>query len=249
MLYGNDGGKITRVAVFFDGGFFEKVSTFYRYGHERKARLSVDGVQAFIKQKSAECEKVDPYHCHIVESHYFRGRFSAKAAKEQNKLEDDRRFDEILMRAGIVQHYLPLDESRSRPVEKGIDVWLSLEAFDLAVHKRFDVLALIGCDGDYVPLVRKLSGIGTRVMLLCWDFRYEGKYTNGTTFSRETKTSAKLIDVSTYPIDMMRLVDGSPKGQDDIIDGLFVPQPIGGDNREAPSVTASARTGAVTTEN
>ena len=65
-------------------------------------------------------------------------------------------------------HYLPITAGG----EKGIDVWLALEAFELAVHKRFDVVALIAGDGDFVPLLRKLNTMGTRVMLLGWDFKY-----------------------------------------------------------------------------
>ncbi len=41
-----------------------------------------------------------------------------------------------------------------------------VEAFELAIYKQFNVLALIACDGDYVPLVRKLNTLGTRVMVL-----------------------------------------------------------------------------------
>jgi len=170
MLRGLTDGKLIRIAVFFDGGYFDEVSRYYKLQHPRRSRLDVKGIQEFIRHKVAECEKCDVTHCRIVEAHYFRGRFSTDAAMWAGKLEDERRFDEILMRAGIVQHNLPLDETREPPTERGIDVWLSLEAFDLAVHKRFDVLAVIACDGDYVPLVRKLNGIGTRVMLLAWDF-------------------------------------------------------------------------------
>lgn len=227
MLFGHDGGKMIRTAVFFDGGFFDEVGKYYKFQHERGSRLSIEGIQEFVKVKTAELEQVDQRYCHIVESHYFRGRFSATSAAAANKLEEERRFDEILMRAGVVQHYLPIDESGPRPSEKGIDVWLSLEAFDLAVHKRFDVLALLGCDGDYVPLVRKLNGIGTRVMLLYWDFCYEFDVTDRTTGQpakrrKETRTSSRLIEVATYPIHMNAVIDDRSNRGERLIDDLFV---------------------------
>ncbi len=75
------------------------------------------------------------------------------------------------MRANIATHFFGVDTRSQPPKEVGIDVWLALEAYDLAVHKKFDVLALVASDSDYVPLVRKLNSIGTRVMLLAWDFR------------------------------------------------------------------------------
>jgi uncharacterized LabA/DUF88 family protein len=105
------------------------------------------------------------------------------------------------------------------PVEKGIDVWLSLEAFDLAVHKRFDVLALVGCDGDYVPLMRKLNGIGTRTMVLAWDFKFEDRGVPVV-----TRTDQKLIETSTYPVMMAPRIDSreTKKDEDRYIRGLFV---------------------------
>jgi NYN domain len=89
---------------------------------------------------------VDVAFCQIVEAHFFRGRFSLTAAKAANHLEADRFVDQLLMYAGIVSHYYPMNETVSPPEEKGIDVWLALEAYDLAVHKRFDVLTLIAGD-------------------------------------------------------------------------------------------------------
>jgi len=213
--------RMIRIAVFFDGGYFNEVSNYYKFQHPRRSRLSVVGLQEFIRHQVAECEKVDVAYCQIVEAHYFRGRFPTDAAVDAGKLEDERRFDEVLMRAGVVQHYLPMNERAGRPIEKGIDVWLSLEAFDLAVHKHFDVVALIACDGDYVPLVRKLNGIGTHVMLLAWDFAYDYEY-QGQKRHKETRTSSELIKASTYPIMMETLIDDRSRRNDPIIDQLFV---------------------------
>ncbi len=225
MLRSSTDGRLVRVAVFFDGGYFDEVSRYYKFQHPRKARLDLLGVQEFIRHAVAEREKREVGQCQIVEAHWFRGRFSTDAALQAGKLEDERRFDEVLMRAGIVQHYLPLDEKLAgRPKEKGIDVWLALEAFDLAIHKGFDVVALLTSDSDYVPLVRKLNGIGTRVMLLAWDFQYEYTDAQGMVRKRETRTSSELIRVCTYPIMMNSVIDDRSRQGDPIIEGLFLPQ-------------------------
>jgi uncharacterized LabA/DUF88 family protein len=209
--------------MFIDGGYFDEVSRYYKYIHSRKARISISGLQAFIAQKTSEVEKTEAHFCEVVESHYFRGRFSSEAAIAAGKLEEQAAFDDVLIRAGIVQHYMPLRSYRGKPQEMGIDVWLSLEAFDLAVHKRFDVLALVGCDPDYVPLIRKLAGIGTRTMLLAWDFQYE--FTDPKTHetrSKETRVGQALIDVATYPIMMTTLIDDRSLKDDKNIKGLFL---------------------------
>jgi cold shock CspA family protein len=102
--------------------------------------------------------------------------------------------------------------------EKGIDVWLALEAFELAMYKRFDVLVLIACDGDFVPLVRKLNTLGTRVMLLGWDFTVSEPGRD----DRETRTSQNLIDEVTYPVLMHQVIDDRANHRDALISGLFL---------------------------
>ena len=78
--------------------------------------------------------------------------------------------------------YLPLGPEGA---EKGIDVWLALEAFELTIYRRYDVSVLLACDCDFLPLVRKLNTIGTRVMFLGWDFSYVDRNSQ----DRETRTS------------------------------------------------------------
>jgi cold shock CspA family protein len=103
--------------------------------------------------------------------------------------------------------------------EKGIDVWLALEAFELAFYKRFNVLVLIASDGDYVPLVRKLNTLGTRVMVLGWDFEYN----NETGQKLITRTSQDLLEEVTYPVQMSQIIDDRVRQKEPIINNLFVP--------------------------
>lgn len=219
MLQSPNPQAMLRLAVFIDGGYFDEVGRYYKFNHRRGSRLSLDGILQFVRHQAAYLEDKPVAFCQVTEAHYFRGRFSAESASLAGKLEDERRFDDILIRAGVVQHYLPVDESRQRPVEKGIDVWLSLEAFDLAVHKPIDILVLVACDGEYVPLVRKLNGIGTRTMLLAWDFEYEYEV-DGYLRRRTTRTSSELIRAATYPLFMHNEVE-EPEDSE-LVDELFV---------------------------
>ena len=54
-------------------------------------------------------------------------------------------------------------------MEKGIDVWLALEALEQSYYKHYDFVVLLAGDGDYLPLLRKLNAFGIRVMLLFWE--------------------------------------------------------------------------------
>lgn len=215
--------SLTRIGVFYDGNYFLHVSNFYAYNHERKSRLSVAGLHHFIRNQVAQQEGTDERLCQIVDAHYFRGRLSANEASQQggNSLFYDRMFDDILSSEGVTTHYLPVKTTQSGVRhEKGIDVWLALEAFELAFYKRFNVLVLIASDGDYVPLIRKLNTLGTRVMVLSWDF----EYTNDNGKQMTTRTSQDLLEEVTYPVAMHEIIDNRVKKNEPIINNLFVPQ-------------------------
>lgn len=207
------GSGLMKIGVFYDGGFLQFVSDYYRYHHQRRARLSIRGLHSFIENHIAREENVDVRYCHVVDAHYFRGRFPVDEAVAKGKLEGERAFDDVLMRENVVTHYLP----RSEAGEKGIDVWLALEAYELAVVKKFNVLALVAGDGDYLPLVRKLNALGTRVMLLAWDFTYQDDHGR----MRETRTAQTLIEEVTLPVHMQTLIDSRSYRADPIIDNLF----------------------------
>ena len=216
--------NLVKIAVFYDGNYFQKVNTFYSSQHERKARLSIEGLHSYIRHTVAKEESLSVNKARIVEAHYFRGRLRAYDARERNMLYSDRFFEDILMRENVVTHYLPLKtrDGGTRVLEKGIDVWLALEAYDIAIHKQFDVVVLIACDGDYVPLVRKLNALGTKVMLLGWDF----KYTDRLGEARETRTSQDLLNEATYPVAMHEIIDNRVMRNDPLINNLFVSQEL-----------------------
>lgn len=216
-------GPLVRVGVFLDGGYFDEVSRYYKFGHERGSRLSIEGVNTFIRYRIADLEDVDAIHCQVTESHYFRGRFSANDAEAAGKLKDQASFDDILIRSGIVQHYLPVSTSpHGPPKERGIEVELSLTAFERALHGCVDVVALIGCDRDYVPLMRRLASHGVRTALLAWDFSYEYDDHHGRHRTKETRTSQALFEAATYAVRMADLIEKGSKKDERLINGLFV---------------------------
>lgn len=212
--------RICRIAVFYDGTYFSKVSNYYAYQHERRARISIKGLHEFISHEVARCEGVEQRHCQIVDASYFRGRLSAKQALELDRLYPERVFEDVLMHADVTLFQTPVVTLQDgKQQEKGIDVWLALEAYEMASLKRYDVCVLITGDGDFVPLVRKLNTLGSRVMLLGWDFEYErdGKTVN-------TRVSSGLIEHANYPLMMDKQIDARERRSDPLINGLFLPR-------------------------
>jgi uncharacterized LabA/DUF88 family protein/cold shock CspA family protein len=211
--------KLNRIGVFYDGNYFLHVSNYYNYIHARRSRLNIAGLHEFIRGQVAKEEGTEMRLCQIVDAHYFRGRLNAQEASQRgNQLYNDRVFDDVLMSEGVTTHYLPLKSRAGKKEEKGIDVWLALEAYELSIYKRFNVVVLITSDGDYVPLVRKLNTIGTRVMVLSWDF----EYTDDTGAKMVTRTSQDLLDEATYPVAMHQLIDDRVKRNDMLVNNLFV---------------------------
>jgi hypothetical protein len=212
-------GTLVRIAIFYDGSYFQQVTNHYRYSHPIGRRIDLGGLHDFVRWRVSRLEEYPPALCQIVEAHYFRGRFTLsdlddKAARDANPgfveefLRGERVFDQLLSAHNIVPHYLRVDTRQDPPREKGVDVAMALEAFDVAVTRKLDWVVLITPDADYVPLARKLAAIGTRVMLLGWEF------------PGRTIVAKALINEVSDAIAMTALIDQGVSGFE--IDTLFV---------------------------
>ncbi len=208
-----------KIGVFYDGNFLLHASNYYNYVHSQKRRLSIGGLHEFICHRVAEEEDIDPVHLRVAQAHYFRGRLNATdAASRGSQLYHDRVFDDILMSEGVHTHYLPLRNLSGRKEERGTDVWLSLEVLELALTGHIDIAVLVVADTDYVPLVRKLTALGVRVMLISWEF----EYTNDEGQRVVTKTSHDLLNLATYPVPMQEVIEAGLKQNNRLILDLFV---------------------------
>jgi len=215
------GKQLLRIGVFYDGNYFFHVSNYYNYAHSIRRRISIDGLHHFIREYLATQEQTDPRYCRIIDAHYFRGRLNSYEAEQANRLFAERVFEDILIGEGVVTHYLPLR----------------------TIHKKFDIVVLIACDGDYVPLVRKINTLGARVMILGWDFEYTDNR-NGQL--RTTVTSTDLLREATYPVPMHALIDDRKNWKRLNIETLFVvkendadtpPNPRAGDREQSHVLT------------
>lgn len=230
--------RLTTVGVFYDGNYFNHVSTYYKYSHPRRARLSIVGLHRFIRayitgfgfagddaavrgqtgRRGTREESDEMRRCQIVDAHYFRGRLAALEAAAKDALLNERLFEDVLMKEGVTTHSLPLVRRRDQSLaEKGLDVWFALEAYELTLLKRYDVTVLVACDRDYLPLVRKLNTLGGAVMVLGWDFTH----TDEMGVERQTVTSVDLLAEATYALSMHEIIE-SAEADDPIINGLFV---------------------------
>lgn len=209
-----------KVGVFYDGSYYTHVSNYYNHVHDHRRRIHIGGLHDYVRHMVAEREGTKPNLCHIIDAHFFRGRFSAREANEKtNQLYHDRVFDDVLMYNNVQTHYLPLKDVMGRKKEKGIDVLMALETYELCMLKRYDVVVLIASDSDHVPLVRKLHALGCKTMLLGWDFEFTDAETGETQY---TRTSTDLWNEVTYALPMHDLIDEGLKEEDELVIDCFV---------------------------
>lgn len=211
--------NLIRLGIFYDGNYLLHVSNYYNYFHERKSRISMHGLHKYIKYYVSSIEDIDTKYVTITQSHYFKSRLSVKeVGNKQNQLFFDRLFDDVLMMENVVAHYHPVRNIQGIKMEKEIGMNLALHAYEIASNNKIDLLVLVACDGDYVSLIKKINGLGIKVLLVSWDF----EYTDDQNYLRMTKTSQDLIEEATYHLALNEIIDDPANKGNTFIEGLFV---------------------------
>lgn len=159
------------IGVFIDGGYYAKVNRALKA--IESSIIRVKSLFDFISSRLAKEEGVNPSDCQITEAHYFRGRYRVKDAYDKHLLYNERRFEDTLIENDVIFHYKHLREvekdGQVQVIEKGVDVWFALEAYELATFRKFDYVVLITGDADHEMLVRKLKALKTKTVLLTWN--------------------------------------------------------------------------------
>lgn len=159
------------IGLFIDGGYYAKVNE----ALAQQASLNIDmaSLMYLVRQQVARIGGHALSDCHITESHYFRGRYRVYDANSKHLLYKERRFEDALIENDVIFHYKHLREvqhdGETTVIEKGIDVWFALEAYELSVIRKFDYVVLITGDADHEMLIRKLKALKIHAVLLTWD--------------------------------------------------------------------------------
>ena len=159
----------------------------------------------FVREQIAALEpKTALRDCQITECHYFRGRYRVNVANSKHLLFEERKFEDALIENDVIFHYKHLREIQKSGevtvIEKGVDVWFALEAYELSLIRRFDYVVLITGDADHEMLVRKLKALKINVILLTWDVLA----------NKSTSTAKLLRDEACIHIEINKLVEIDP---------------------------------------
>lgn len=159
------------IGVFIDGGYYAKVNRALKA--RDRSIIKVSALFEYICSEVSMQEGINISDCQITEAHYFRGRFRVKEAYDKHLLYNERKFEDTLIENDVVFHYKHLREierdGQTEVVEKGVDVWFALEAYELAIFRHFDYVVLITGDADHEMLVRKLKALKIKTVLLTWN--------------------------------------------------------------------------------
>ena len=180
------------IGIFIDGGYMSKIDDELRL--KFSVKINIRELFAYVKQKLSELYKVDVDDCHIVESHYFRERMKAEDSENKELLFKERQFEDRLIENDVIFHYKHLQETGEQEkelIERGMDVWFALEAYERAINGQFDINVLLTADAAQEMLEKKLKTLKSRVVLLTWDLG--GKFTTANLLSNE---ASKHIDMS-----------------------------------------------------
>ncbi len=201
-----------RVMAFYDGAYFKAGQLYFRY-EEKSGWFSLSALHKLLEKYVASQAKSPVEVPKLGGAHYYDGRATTKAIGAE-QLEKERDFEMALISAGIVPHYLALVEKPKPDVtgdepefvlkQKGVDIKMALDVLDSAHDDRFDVAVLVTGDGDFVPLVHKITSLGKQALLAHFEIP---EWTDDRGYPhRPTYASRALIDAVSWSLNFNHLV-------------------------------------------
>lgn len=196
------------IGLFIDGGYYAKVNEALE--EQLSLNININGIMNYIRQQVSQLSKSPLTDCHITESHYFRGRYRVNDANSKHLLFSERKFEDTLIENDVVFHYKHLREIQKNGeitvVEKGIDVWFALEAYELATIRKFDYVVLITGDADHEILVRKLKALKIHTILLTWDVSDNKSTSTAKLLKEEACTHIELDKCIVENKDLLKMI-------------------------------------------
>ena len=219
-----------RVMVFYDGNYFKQGQIYFRY-KENRGWFSLPELHGLLEKYVASKSKSSTDVTKVVAAHYYDGRLTTNVV-QANQLEKERDFEMALIGAGIITHYLPVSETPKpgasaddvtyKIAQKGVDVELAIDVLDAAHENRYDVAVLITGDGDFVPLVRRITSLNKHAMIAHFEV---ASWTDERGINhRPTYWSRPLVDAASWSLNFNQLVR-DPDWRTEVKALFFKPKP------------------------
>jgi uncharacterized LabA/DUF88 family protein len=137
-------------------------------------------------------------------------------------MNSERKTEDSLVYQGVKLHYSPihLDNETQEPLDKPINVAFTAEGVALAAQDRFDVMVIIGGDGEFQHLVNKVNSFGKRVMVLGFNLSFETETQYGPR-KKFIRTSQILMERANYSVWMDRIIEEGLESNERLVLSLF----------------------------
>ncbi len=194
------------IGLFIDGGYYAKINEALE--DTLSLNIHVTSLLKFIRERVSAISNTPLTDCQITESHYFRGRYRVNEANNKHLLFSERKFEDSLIENDVIFHYKHLRELQKdgavTVIEKGIDVWFALEAYEQSVIRRFDYVVLITGDADHEMLIRKLKALKIHTILLTWDVSADNTTSTSKLLKEEACTHLELSKLAEVDKDLLK---------------------------------------------
>jgi len=197
-----------------DGFSFKRVSDFYKREHDRRSRLSVAAMEAYLRYElERRLEWQSDFERLKIEKHFYQPgenpqRIFGKSYNKDSLL----KFERNLTDFGYSVHYAKAAASKPKPNEGIFADWVIASEL-----KKYDIFVLFSTQGQYANLLRQTKQSKIPSMLIGWS----SPCRTSTGETSYWKTDKSLIRYASIYCPLERMLN-LPSEKHPLVDAMFV---------------------------
>jgi len=150
-----------------DGFSFKRVSDFYKHEHNRRSRLSVGAMEAYLRyeiERRLEW-KSDSEHLKIEKHFYQPSENPQRVSYKSDVKEAILRFEKNVTLSGYAIHYAQMaNMAKPKPNEGMFADWVVANEL-----RKFDIFVLFSTQGQYASILQQTKQSNIPSMLIGWN--------------------------------------------------------------------------------
>jgi len=198
-----------------DGFSFKRISDFYRYEHNRRSRLSVGAIEAYLRYEIERRLEWESDFEHLkIEKHYYHPGESPQRTFYKSHIKDALlKFEKNLADFGYEMHYSQMAYTgKPKPNEGMFADWVIANEL-----RKYDIFVLFSTQGQYANILWQTKQCKIPSMLIGWN----SSCRNSTGENSQWKTDKSLIKYASIYCPLERLLN-LPSRKHPLVDSMFV---------------------------
>jgi len=194
-----------------DGFSFKRISDFYKYEHDRRSRLNVGAMEAYLRYEIERRLEWESDFEHLkIEKHYYHPGESPQRSRIKDALLN---FEKSLTDFGYAVHYSQTANiGRSKPNGGMFADWVIANEL-----RKYDIFVLFSTQGQYANILWQTKQCKIPSMLIGW----ESSCRNSTGEISYWKTDKSLIKYASIYCPLERMLN-LPSRKHPLADAMFV---------------------------